>query len=352
VVETLQTRMKAAVLHGIRDLRIEERDVPRPKPDEVLVRMKVVGVCLSDVHYFTHGRIGRYVVEKPLILGHECSGEVVEIGSEVKSLAKGDRVIVEPGVPCRKCYYCKRGRYNLCSSMVFMATPPFDGAFAEYVTSPEDFAYKMPENMTYEEGALIEPLSVGMYSVKRADIKAGQTVAVLGAGTIGLMTLMAARVEGAAEIFATDIVDFKLKFAKNVGATEVINSRTSNPVKRILELTEGEGVDTVIDAVGLPDTVQQAIRMVRNGGVVVLTGLGYPTPEVPVSVTEIIFKELDLRGVQRYANVWREGIKLVSAGRIDVKKLITHKFAFDKIGEAFEKTEKGTDSVKVQVIMP
>jgi L-iditol 2-dehydrogenase len=349
---TLQTKMQAAVLHRITDLRTEERDVPRPRADEVLVKMKVVGVCLSDVHYFTSGRIGRYVVEKPLILGHECAGEVVEIGSEVKSLAKGDRVILEPGIPCRKCYYCKRGRYNLCSSLVFMATPPFNGAFAEYVTSPEDFTYKMPENMTYEEGALIEPLSVGMYSVKRADIKAGQTVAVLGAGTIGLMTLMAARVEGAAEIFATDIVDFKLKFAKDLGATEVINSKKSDPVKRIMELTGGEGVDTVIDAVGLPDTIQQAIRMVRNGGVIVLTGLGYPTPEVPVSVTEIIFKELDLRGVQRYANVWQEGIKLVSSGRIDVKKLITHKFTFDKIGDAFERAEKGIDSVKVQVIMP
>jgi L-iditol 2-dehydrogenase len=351
-MESLETKMKAAVLHGIRDLRTEERDVPRPKADEVLVRMKVVGVCLSDVHYFAHGRIGRYVVEKPMIPGHECAGEVVEIGSEVESLAKGDRVIIEPGVPCRKCYYCKRGRYNLCSNVVFMSTPPVDGAFAEYVTSPEDFAYKMPENMTYEEGALIEPLSVGMYSVKRAEIQAGQTVSVLGAGTIGLMTLMAARAGAAAEIFATDIVDFKLKFAKELGATEVINSKKLDPVERIMELTGGEGVDAVIDAVGLPDTIQQAIRMVRNGGVIVLTGLGYPTPEVPVSVTEIIFKELDLRGVQRYANVWLEGIKLVSAGRIDVKKLITHKFTFDKIGEAFEKVEKGIDSVKVQVIMP
>jgi L-iditol 2-dehydrogenase len=349
---TLQTKMQAAVLHKIRDLRTEEREVPTPRADEVLVKMKVVGVCLSDVHYFTSGRIGRYVVEKPLILGHECAGEVVEIGSEVKSLAKGDRVIVEPGVPCRKCYYCKRGRYNLCSNMVFMGTPPVDGAFAEYVTSPEDFAYKMPENMTYEEGALIEPLSVGMYSVKRADIQAGQTVAVLGAGTIGLMTLMAARAGAAGEIFATDIVDFKLNFAKVLGATETINSKKTDPVKRIMELTGGEGVDRVIDAVGLPDTVQQAIRMVRNGGVVILTGLGYPTPEVPVSVTEIIFKELDLRGVQRYANVWQEGIKLVSIGRIDPKKLITHKFGFDRIGDAFEKVEKGTDSVKVQVIMP
>jgi len=348
----LQAKMKAAVLHGIRDLRIEERDVPRPKADEVLVKMKVVGVCLSDVHYLTAGRIGRYVVEKPLILGHECSGQVVDIGSEVKSLRKGDRVVVEPGVPCRKCYYCKRGRYNLCKNMVFMGTPPVDGAFAEYVSSPEDFTYKMPDHMTYEQGALIEPLSVGLYSVRRGGIRAGNTVAVLGAGTIGLMTLMTAREEGATEIFATDIVDFKLKFAKDLGANEVINSRKTDPVMKILELTYGEGVDRVFDAVGLPETIQQAIRMVRNGGVIVLTGLGYPTPDVPVSVTEVIFKELDLRGVQRYANVWQDCIKLVSTGRIDVKKLITHTFAFDKIKEAFEKTEKGLDSVKVQVIMP
>jgi L-iditol 2-dehydrogenase len=348
----LQPKMKAAVLHGVRDLRIEERVVPRPRADEVLVKIKVVGVCLSDVHFFTAGRIGRHAVEKPLIPGHECSGQVVDIGAGVKSLTKGDRVVVEPGVPCRKCYYCKRGRYNLCNNMVFMATPPVDGAFAEYVTSAEDFVYKMPDHMTYEEGALIEPLSVGLYSVRRGNVQAGQTVSVLGSGTIGLMTLMAAREEGATEIFATDILDFKLKFAKDLGASEVINSKKSDLVKRVLQLTGGEGVDTVFDAVGLPETIQQAIGIARNGGVIVLTGLGYDTPDIPVPVTEVIFKELDLRGVYRYANVWQDCIKLVSTGRIDVKKLITHRFSFDRIDEAFEKVEKGVDSVKVQVIMP
>jgi L-iditol 2-dehydrogenase len=344
--------MKAAVLHGNRDLRIEEREIPTPKSDEVLVKMRVVGVCLSDVHYFSVGRIGRNVVEKPLVLGHECSGQIVDIGSEVKSLSKGDRVVIEPGVPCRKCYYCKRGRYNLCNSILFRATPPVDGVFTEYVTSPEDFTYKMPDHMTYEEGAVIEPLSVGIYSVRRGRIGSGDRVVVIGSGTIGLMTLMAAREAGAAEIFSTDLVDFKLNFAKTLGASEIINSGKIDSVKRILELTGGEGVDTVFDAVGLPETIQQAIRMVRNGGVIVMTGLGYPTPEVPVNVTEVIFKELELRGVHRYANVWQDCIKLVSSGRIEAKKLITHTFTFDKIKDAFEKTEKGLDSVKVQVIMP
>jgi len=344
--------MKAAVLYGVRDLRIEERDVPTPKEDEVLVRMKAVGVCLSDVHYVTAGRVGPYVVEKPLILGHECAGEVVRVGRQVKKLKVGDRVVVEPGVPCRKCYYCRRGRYNLCRSMAFFATPPFDGAFAEYVTSPEDFAYKMPDQMTFEEGALIEPLSVGMHSARRGEIQSGSSIAVLGSGTIGLMTLMAAKAEGATDIYATDAVDFNVKFAKQVGATEAINSIKEDPVKKILELTDGEGVDTVFDAVGLPVTIQQAVRVVRNGGIVVLTGLGYPAPEVPVNIPDIIFKELDLRGVCRYANVWQDCIKLVSSGRIDAKKLITHRFDFMKVVEAFEKAERGQDRIKVMVNMP
>jgi L-iditol 2-dehydrogenase len=210
----------------------------------------------------------------------------------------------------------------------------------------------MPDHMTYEEGAVIEPLSVGVYSVRRGGIRPGDRVAVLGSGTIGLMTLMAAREAGAAEIFATDLVDFKLNFAKNLGASEIINSGKIDSARRILELTGGEGVDTVFDAVGLPNTIQQAIRMVRNGGVIVMTGLGYPTPDVPVNVIEIIFREIELRGVHRYANVWQDCIKLVGSGRIEGKKLITHTFAFDKIKDAFEKTEKGLDSVKVQVLMP
>ncbi len=344
--------MRAGVLHGIRDLRIEDRDVPRPKTDEVLVKVKAVGICLSDVHFLTAGRIGRFAVEKPLILGHECSGQIVDIGSEVRDLRKGDRVVIEPGVPCRRCYHCRRGKYNLCSNVAFMATPPVNGALAEYITSPEDFTYRMPDHMTYEEGALIEPLSVGLYSVRRAGTHMGDTVAVLGAGTIGLMTLMAAREGGATKIFAIDIVDFKLKFAKDMGANEVINSKESDPVSKILELTDGEGVDAVFDAVGLPETIQQAIRIVRKGGVVVLTGMGYATPDVPVGVLEVITKELDLRGVFRYANVWQDCIGLVGSGRINVKKLITHKFTLDSIKEAFEKAEQGLDSVKVQVIMP
>ena len=348
----MQAKMKAAVLHGIRDLRIEEREIPKPKADEVLVKMRVVGICLSDVHYLTAGRIGRFVIEKPLVLGHECAGQVADVGSDVNALHKGDRVVVEPGIPCRKCYQCKRGRYNLCPKVAFMATPPTDGALAEYIVSPEDFVYKMPDNMTFEEGALIEPLSVGMQSVRRGAIHAGQSIAILGAGTIGLMTLMAAKAQGATDIYATDVIEFKLNFARDLGATEGINSKKMDPVKRIMELTGGEGVDAVFDAVGLPETLQQSVKIVREGGVVVLTGLGYHTPEVPLPVTEVIFKELDIRGVHRYANVWQDSLNLVASGRIDAKKLITHTFPFENVREAFEKAEKGPDAVKVQVTMP
>ncbi|MGB9682868.1 MAG: alcohol dehydrogenase catalytic domain-containing protein, partial [bacterium] len=162
--------MKVAVLEKIRNVSIEEREIPKPKEDEVLVRIKSVGVCGSDIHYYNEGRIGSFVVEKPIILGHESSGEVVEVGSKVKSLKVGDRVALEPGIPCRKCNYCKTGRYNLCPDVVFMATPPVDGAFAEYVVHPEDFAFKLPDNVSYDEGALMEPLSVGIYASNRARV--------------------------------------------------------------------------------------------------------------------------------------------------------------------------------------
>ena len=198
--------MRAAVLHGVRDLRVE--DVPAPGalgPDECRVRIGAVGVCGSDVHYYEYGRIGPFVVDKPMILGHECAGTVVEVGSRVKGIAEGRRVAIEPGVPCRRCRFCHEGQYNLCRDVVFFATPPVDGAFCEYVVSPADFLFPIPDGMTLEQGALVEPLAVGMHAARRGGVKPGDTVAVIGMGTIGLLTLQAAIAHGATRAIAADV---------------------------------------------------------------------------------------------------------------------------------------------------
>ena len=203
--------MKAAVLRGIKDIRIEEIEKPALRPDEALVKVKAVGVCGSDVHYYLNGRIGNQVVRGAHILGHEVSGEVVEVGSDVKNITSGTRVAVEPGIPCRQCKHCKEGRYNICPQVKFLGTPPVDGAYREYLPFPADLLYPIPEGMSFASAALIETLAVGMYAVELAEVKAGDDVAILGCGPIGMVTLKAAKAQRAGRIFVTDLIDERLE---------------------------------------------------------------------------------------------------------------------------------------------
>lgn len=327
--------MKAAFMYGPRDLRVEEVEAPTTlQPDEVLVRIRVVSICGSDVDLYQSGKVGPFVVEKPFILGHECSGEVVEVGEEVKGLREKDRVAIEPGVPCRRCSYCKEGRYNLCEDVRFMATPPVDGALREYVAWPSDFAHKIPDDMAYSTGAMIEPTANSMAAVIRGGVKEGNSVAILGAGPMGLLSLQAARVRGATDIYVADRNDYKLELAGRLGASNVINTKEENPTEAVMELTRQEGVDVTIEATGAPDIIRQTPNMTRRGGVVVLVGIhGEPTP---VNGMEVLFKGLDVRGLFRYANLFPAAIKLVASGRIDVDSLITHHFPLDEVGRAFE----------------
>ena len=340
--------MKAAILYKPLDMRIEEIEIPQIGPNEVLVRMKRVGICGSDVHYYLHGRIASFVIENPLILGHECSGEIVEVGKNVSNLEPGLRVVIEPGFVCGKCFYCKIGRYNLCREVRFYGTPPVHGAFAEYVTAPEQNVYPIPENLSYEEGAMIEPLAVGMMATKMGGVSVNDTVAVLGAGPIGQMILQAAKVHGAPEIYVTDIVNYRLEYAKKYGASEVINASSEDVVSKIDDLTDGEGVDVAIDASGAPSAIQQAISIVRPGGRIVL--VGYPPSDVPLPIAEVISKEITLQGIHRYANVYPAAIKAVSSGKAIVKPYVTHIFPFEKIVEGFETHIKRIGNpIKVQI---
>jgi L-iditol 2-dehydrogenase len=344
-------KVKAAILYKPGDIRIEEVDKPGIRADEVLIRVKAVGVCGSDVHYYKSGRIGPYVVESPLILGHECSGIIEEIGSQVRHLAVGERVTIEPGVPCRHCRFCKAGRYNLCRDVVFMATPPVNGAFTEYVAMAADFVYPLPEGMTCAEGALIEPLAVGMHAARRGGVWAGSRVAVLGSGTIGLMTVAAAKAHGATDIYVVDLAPNRLALAAEIGATETINAADADTVEAILQLTDGEGVDIAFETAGVADTVQQAFEIVRRGGTMVWVGL--PAQEtVPLKVTHAIDKELTIQTVFRYANVYPDAIRLVAGGRLNLKPLITHEFTLEQTGEALSFANERKDAaVKVMVIL-
>jgi len=341
--------MKAAVLHRAGEVRVEERQIPEPGPGEVLVRVRAVGVCGSDVHYYKEGRIGRYVVEKPLILGHESAGEVVALGPGVSNLSVGSRVALEPGVPCRRCRACKSGRYNLCPDVTFMATPPVDGAFVEYIAWPADFTYPLPENLGYAEGALMEPLAVGMHAVRRARLVPGCTVLVLGGGPIGQLALLAAKAAGAGRIILADLEDRRLQVASSLGADVTVNPRQVSIFDTVRAATGGEGPGLVIEAAGSAETVRQGIEVVRRGGTVVWIGLPGADP-CPISVLQAIDKEVDVLGVFRYANVYPDAIRLVASGKINLALLVTHRFPLLEVKQALDTVvEQKASAMKVLV---
>ena len=342
-------KIKAAVMHGIDDVRIEEVDFPQMKAGEVLIKMKSVGVCGSDVHYYKHGKIGDYVVNQPIILGHECAGEIVEVADDVKNFKPGDRVAVEPGYTCRKCVYCKTGRYNLCPDVTFMATPPIDGAYIEYVAWPSDFVFHLPDNMTYDHGALMEPLAVGMHAVRRSRLKPGEPVLVLGAGTIGLVTILSAKAAGAGEIIVADLEDVRLNMAQKLGATKIINAGQENVLEVIKDFTHGFGMEVVYETAGSVPTTQQTIDLAARGGRIVWVGLA-GEDRFPMPVLQAIDKELDIMGIFRYANVYPYAIQLVSTGRMNIDPLVTHRYNLENVKEALEVAyERRDGAVKVMV---
>ncbi|MHC5033438.1 MAG: NAD(P)-dependent alcohol dehydrogenase [Planctomycetota bacterium] len=321
--------MNAVYLEGVGKFALREVPVPEPGPGEVRVAVKSVGVCGSDIHYYEHGRIGKFVVEEPIILGHECAGEVVELGPDVRLLQVGDRVALEPGVPCRRCEHCLSGRYNICPDVAFMATPPVDGAFCEFVVSPEDFAYKLPESVSTEAGATIEPLSVGLHAVNLVRLRPGENVAVLGAGPIGLLAVAAARAAGACDIAAVDLVPMRLDAARQMGASRTVNAEEQDAAEVLRD-----SADVVLECVGLEETLRQALAVAKPGGRVAWIGLA--GDEVKLPAASIHVKELFITGVFRYASVYQSAVNLLAEGRMDTAPLITHRFRFPQVAEAVE----------------
>src|SRR5439155_18454757 len=314
---------RAAVLHAPGDLRVEDRAVPEPGPREVLVEIAAVGVCGSDIHYYEHGRIGAHVVEAPMILGHESAGRVAAVGSGVTKHRVGDRVTLEPGVPCGRCRECRAGRYNLCRDVRFFATPPIDGAFANYVTIHEDFAFALPDSVSDDAGALMEPLSVGVWACQKANVGAGDRVLVTGAGPIGLLAAQCARAFGATEITVTDVNDRRLAVAERTCATRTINVAGESLDDSGLE------VDALLECSGHPASLKTGIAALRPAGTAVLVGMG-PEEEGVVPLSLIQTRELWLTGTFRYANTYPTAIALAANGRVDLEAIITGHYALDQ----------------------
>lgn len=326
---------KAVFMHGTNEMIWKDVPVPAVKDNEVLVKIDSVGICGSDVHYYQHGRIGDFVVEGDFILGHECAGEVVEAGSAVKGLKVGDRVALEPGKTCGKCEFCKTGRYNLCPDVEFFATPPYHGVFTNYVAHPEDMCFKLPENVSNVEGALVEPLAVGLHATDIGGVKLGDTVVIYGSGCIGLVTLLASKARGASKIIVIDVLENRLKKALELGATHVINPKEKDVIKTVEEITEGKGAHVVIDAAAAEATVKQTVDVLKIGGTIVLVGMT-PKDEVEFNFMKLMGKEGTFKTIFRYRNLYPVAINAIASGAIKVKDIVSHEFEFENTKEAFD----------------
>ncbi|CAM3987980.1 NAD(P)-dependent alcohol dehydrogenase [Paenibacillus alkaliterrae] len=344
-----QGKMNAAIMDEPLSIAVKQVEIPVPKHNEALVKVYCIGVCGSDVHYYEHGKIGRYVVKEPIVLGHELAGEVVAVGKDVSNLSVGDRVAVEPGVTCGQCDYCKSGRYNLCPDVVFLATPPVNGAWAEYIVMPSAYLFKLPDTMSYEEGALLEPLSVGFHAMQRGKVKPFDRLLITGLGPIGLLAGQAAKLFGVTEIYGTDVVPYRRQLALDMGFTAALDPMNENVGERLAELTGGAGITLIVESSGNARAMADTINLVNRGGRIVFVGLP-ATEAVPMDMGQLIDAEIDAYGVFRYANTYPAAIQALQRSAVDIEKIITHRYALSDIKEAVEtaRTQKDT-SIKVMI---
>ena len=343
--------MRALVLEragelSLREIAIEERMGPR----DVRIAVRAVGICGSDLHYYEHGAIGPYVVREPMVLGHEAAGMVVEVGAEVEGLKAGDRVCMEPGIPDPRSRAARLGMYNLDPGVRFWATPPVHGVLRPEVVHPADFTYRLPETVGYGEGAMVEPLAVGMHAAKKAAIAPGDVAVVIGAGTIGMMTVLSTLAGGCSQVIVSDVVQPKLDLAQTFGPVTPVNVREADLAAVVDEVTEGWGADVVFEASGNGKAAAGALDLVCPGGAVVFVGI----PEGPIAYDVVAAQAVEARveHVFRYANVYPRALALLGSGQIDVKPMITDVYPFEQSIEAFEfAREMPPTSVKVQIVM-
>ncbi len=337
----MKQTMKVAYLTNIDKIVLGDEPIPAIRPGCVKIKLEACGVCGSDVHLYHNGCAGKFKVEFPYVLGHECMGTVVEVADDVVNRTVGDRVAVEPGVPCGICEYCRTGKYNLCPDVIFLAAPPYAGCLKEYIVYPANFTYKLPENMSSDEGALLEPLAVGLNAADTAEVKLGNTVLVMGAGCIGLMCALSARAMGATSVYVCDVLQNRLKQAEDLGFHAIDAEKMSSA-----SLPE---FNAVIDAAGGTNTIQNAIQYVKLGGRIVCVGLANDKVD-DFDLAGILQKEITLKGIFRYKNNYETAINAVSTGKISLNGIVSHVYDFLQTPVAFQEAiEKRKEIVKSMI---
>ncbi len=341
--------MRALVLEKKDVLSIRDIDLPTVTgPDDIKIAIHTVGVCGSDVHYYTHGGIGDYIVREPMVLGHEGSGTVVEVGANITGFKPGDRVCMEPGVPDLSSRASKLGLYNVDPAVTFWATPPVHGILAPYALHPAAFTYKLPDNVSFEEGALVEPFAIGMQAAAKASITPGDVAVVIGAGTIGIMVALAALAGGCSKVIISDVSEHKLNIAASYNGVEPVNVAEASLEAAVNAQTDNWGADIVFEASGNPKVYDDMIKAVRPGGTLVLVGL--PPDRVPFNVNNAIAKEIRIETVFRYANVFDRALALIASGKVDLKPLISETYVFEDAIAAFDRAAEGRPTdVKIQI---
>ena len=343
--------MRALVLEKKGELSLREVALPLDVgPDDVKIAIHTVGVCGSDVHYYTHGAIGSYVVRAPMVLGHEAAGTVVETGANVGTFKVGDRVCMEPGVPNLSSRATKLGIYNVDPDVRFWATPPVHGVLAPYAVHPAAFTYKLPDNVSFAEGAMVEPFAIGMQAASRARIVPGDVAVVVGCGPIGIMIALAALAGGCSKVLISDFSAPKLKIAAQYAGIVPVNIGEQSLVDAVAAATDNWGADIVFEASGSPKAFADLFDVVRPGGAVVLVGL--PVEPVVLNVPAAISKEVRIETVFRYANIFDRALQLIASGKVNLKPLITGTYDFADSIEAFERAAQGNpEDVKLQILL-
>jgi len=340
---------RAAYMTGLNTIEMRNVEIPVIKENEVLIKLEYIGICGSDVHYLENGRIGDFIVEGDFILGHECAGRVEAVGKAVTSLKRGDKVALEPGCTCGQCEFCKLGKYNLCPDVKFLATPPYQGCLTKYLAYPASMCFLLPENVSTKEGALVEPLAVGMHAIRQGRVGPGKSVMILGSGCIGLVTLFSGILHGAADITVADMIDKRLASAKKLGADQVINVKDEDILKRVEEITDGRGFDVIIETAGNEITIGQTPYLVKRGGCIVLVGLA-AEDTIPFNFAKIMNKEVEIKSVFRYRNLYDASIRAVAKGMIDISSIVTHEFDFEDTANAFKYVINNKNDVVKAVI--
>lgn len=339
----------AVVLEKQNKLSIREIELNETLgPEDVKIAIDTVGICGSDIHYYVHGKIGPFVVKAPMVLGHEAAGRVVEIGSSVENFCVGDRVCMEPGIPNMNSRASKLGIYNVDPDVEFWATPPVHGCLTSHVIHPAAFTYKLPDTVSFAEGALVEPFAIGMQSAAKAAISPGDVALVTGAGTIGIMTAIAALAGGCSKVYISDIVAKKLEIAARYDGIVTIDASKQDVAKVILEETSGWGADVVFECAGVGPVYKTVLSAVRPGGCVVFVGM--PVDAIQFNIVSAQAKEIRMETVFRYANIFDRAISLIASDKVDLMPLISETFKFEDSIEAFDRAVEALPSdVKIQI---